>query len=370
MLAIAHRVATSEWRMFFGGEPASTSPEHTLARGLQRQSIALRLEHVVQAVLRKLDAGREPEIAGRLHVMNDAAQRQGATRPTNDVRVHREWDVFRSLRAALRIELVEIRLPGLEPVIRIAVFAVAVTEQRAVAERLSRQLDDDLAVLLVQERQLLVEAVGVVGEAVLDEELDGVGALRAGAPAVRPPARALLDHGDGPLHHRVFLIARQVARDLVIVAVAFHHMAVVENRLHRFREALRDRAAGEEGRLYVLFLQDPQQPVDRVVRAILALAPHFVIEKAILVRLDVLAALEIEGQKHAGPLALRPADEVVVMIFFQHAVPPDNGVARPGPIMVPGGLAAMANEASIPGTLLNRLLTGQYRSVMRFFRLD
>src|SRR5262245_62665516 len=143
--------------------------------------------------------------------MNDAAQRERTTGPTDDVGMHRERDVFRPFRAALGIELVEIGLPGLNPWIRIAVFAMAVAEQRAVAEWLPRQLDDDLAVLLVQERQLLVEAVGVEGEAVLDQQLDGVGALRAGAPAMRPPARALLDHGDGLLHHLVFFIARQVA---------------------------------------------------------------------------------------------------------------------------------------------------------------
>src|SRR5262245_3937063 len=104
MLAIAHRVALLEWRMFFVGEPASTSPEHALTGGLQGQFVALRLEQVVEAILRELDAGREPEIAGLLHVMNDAAQRQRAARPTDDVGMHRERDVFRALRAALRIE--------------------------------------------------------------------------------------------------------------------------------------------------------------------------------------------------------------------------------------------------------------------------
>src|SRR5215510_6257973 len=103
------------------------------ARGLQGQLAALRLEQVVEAILRELDAGREPQASGRPHVMKDAAQRERPTRPTDDVRMHRERDVFRALRAALRIELVEIGLPGLEPVIRIAVFAMAVAEQGAVA---------------------------------------------------------------------------------------------------------------------------------------------------------------------------------------------------------------------------------------------
>src|SRR5262245_6920934 len=141
-----------------------------LCVGLARrrlQLLTLGLEQVVEAVLGELDAGREPEIAGRLHVMKDAAQRERAARPSDDVWVHRERNIFRLLRSALRIEFVEIGLPGLEPVIRVAVFAMAMAKQRAVAERLPRQLDDHLAVVLVEERQLLMEAVGVEGEAVL-----------------------------------------------------------------------------------------------------------------------------------------------------------------------------------------------------------
>src|SRR4051812_1420232 len=124
-----------------------------LADGLPKL-VGFGLEHLVQAVLGELDACRKPEvIAGDLlHVLDDAAQRERAARPADDVRMHRERDVLRPLRRALRIELVEIRLPGLQPVMRIAVFAVAVAEQRAVAERLPRQLDQKLAILLPEER--------------------------------------------------------------------------------------------------------------------------------------------------------------------------------------------------------------------------
>ena len=62
-------------------------------------------------------------------------------------------------------------------------------------------------------------------------------------------------------------------------------MAVVEDGLHGLQEALRDCPAGQESRLDVLFLQNPQQPVDRMVWSVSTLAPHFVIENAILVRL-------------------------------------------------------------------------------------
>ena len=101
-------------------------------------------------------------------------------------------------------------------------------------------------------------------------------------------------------------------------------MAVVEDGLHSLREALRDGAAGQEGRLDALFLQDPQQPVDCVVGTVFALAPHLVVQNAVLVRLHVLAALEVEGQEHRGPLAARPTDEMVVVVFLEHGLSPDG----------------------------------------------
>src|SRR6266540_6643352 len=114
-----------------------------ISTGRGAELLAFGLEHVVEAPLGKLDTGGEPQIPGLLHVLDDAAERQRAPGPADDVGVHGERDVFRAFRAALRIELVEIGLPGLEPVIRVAVFSMAVAEQRTVAERLPRQLDQD-----------------------------------------------------------------------------------------------------------------------------------------------------------------------------------------------------------------------------------
>src|SRR5262245_60877604 len=117
--------------------------------------LGLGLEDVVEAILGELDAGREREVSARdlAHVVDDAAQRERAAGAPDDVRVHGERDVLRPLRRALRPELVEIGLPGLEAVMGVAVLAVAMAEQRAVAERLARQLDQELAVVLPQERQ-------------------------------------------------------------------------------------------------------------------------------------------------------------------------------------------------------------------------
>src|SRR5262249_15067299 len=62
------------------------------------------------------------------------------------------------------------------------------------------------------------------------------------------------------------------------------------------------------------------QAVDRVVGAVFALAPHFVVEESVLVRLHILAALEVESQEYRGAFAARPADEMVVVIFLEHGV--------------------------------------------------
>src|SRR5690242_6352124 len=84
------------------------------------------LEHVVEAPLGELDAGREPDVAARdlAQMLEDAAQRQRTARAPDDVRVHRERDVLRLVLAAFRPQLLDIGLPGLEAVERIAVLAV------------------------------------------------------------------------------------------------------------------------------------------------------------------------------------------------------------------------------------------------------
>src|SRR5205085_8223535 len=51
-------------------------------------------------------------------------------------------------------------------------------------------------------------------------------------------------------------------------------------------------------------------------------SPHFVVENAVLVRLYVLAALEVERQEHRCPLSARPTDEMVIVIFLEHGCIP------------------------------------------------
>src|SRR5215204_7654497 len=108
--------------------PCCTAPILASAGGCAKL-LGFSLEYVVEAVLGQLDSGREPEAARLPHVVDDAAKRQSSSRTADDVRVHRERNVLRPLRRAFRIELVEIGLPGLQSVIRIAIFAMAVAEQ-------------------------------------------------------------------------------------------------------------------------------------------------------------------------------------------------------------------------------------------------
>src|SRR5262245_812308 len=91
-----------------------------------------------------------------------------------------------------------------------------------------------------------------------------------------------------------------------------------KDRLDCFGKTLGDRPASQKRRPDVLFLQNSQQPINGMVRSVFALAPHFVIEDAVLVRLHVLAALEVEGQKDCGSLAARPTDEMIVVVFLEH----------------------------------------------------
>src|SRR3979490_2968391 len=147
------RIAAPVTAAFIRRPARDGAPSFALSGGCAK-FLAFSLEHVVEAPLGELDPGGDPEISGLLHVLDDAAQRQRAPGPADDIGMHRERDVFRALRAALQIELVEIGLPGLKPVIRIAVFAMAVAEQCAISERLPRQLDQPLAILLPKERQL------------------------------------------------------------------------------------------------------------------------------------------------------------------------------------------------------------------------
>src|ERR1700728_3242598 len=139
------------------------------------------------------------------------------------------------------------------------------------------------------------EGITVPEKAVLHEQFEAVGTLRTGAPAERPLSGAAADHVEGLSHHLPFLLAGEVARDLMVIAVTGDLVAAADDGLDRVREPLGDRAAGEKSRLDLLFLEDPQDAPDRRVRPVLALGIFLVVARSVGQRPHVLAALEIEG---------------------------------------------------------------------------
>src|SRR5262249_41878897 len=108
--------------------PPQARPQSFASAGCGAKLLALRPEHVVDAPFGKLDAGGEPQISSLFHVLDDAAQRERAAGPADGIGMHGEGDVSRVLRAALGIELIEIGLPGLKPVARVAVFSMPMAE--------------------------------------------------------------------------------------------------------------------------------------------------------------------------------------------------------------------------------------------------
>src|ERR1700728_4055285 len=115
------------------------------------------------------------------------------------------------------------------------------------------------------------EGITVPEKAVLHEQFEAVETLRTGAPAERPLSGAAADHVEGLSHHLPFLLAGEVARDLMVIAVTGDLVAAADDGLDRLREP-----------------------------------PH------------VLAALEIEGERDRHPRIVRPAEAALMMMRLQH----------------------------------------------------
>ncbi len=71
------------------------------------------------------------------------------------------------------------------------------------------------------------------------------------------------DHVGGPAHHVVFLIAREIARDLVVIAMTGDLVTIGDDRLDGFRITLGDAAAGDERRLDAFLLENAQNAPHR-----------------------------------------------------------------------------------------------------------
>ena len=110
-----------------------------------------------------------------------------------------------------------------------------------------------------------------------------------------------------------------------MVAVAGDLVAVGDDRLDRVGETLGDGAAGQERRLHVLVLENAQDSPDRRVRAVFALGVFLVVARAVGQRADVLAALEIEGERDRDLGLVRPDEMAAVVVVLQHARSPCAG---------------------------------------------
>ncbi len=129
---------------------------------------------------------------------------------------------------------------------------------------------------------------------------------------------AVADHLRRPLHHIPFLLAGQVTGRFVVITMAGDLVSPIDDGFHRLRKTLGDAAAGVEGDLDLLFLEDAQNTPDPGMRAILTLGPFLMIHCAVGERAYVLAALKVERQHHGAAIALRPEKLAVVVMVSQH----------------------------------------------------
>src|SRR5689334_3358601 len=189
------------------------------------------------------------------------------------------------------VDIVEEALPHDQRIVGIARVAVAVSP--AVAERLARQLDELPRPVAPDKGKIVREGIAVPEIALVHEELDAVRALRAGAPADRTPPGARLEHFERAPDDVALFLAREIARDLVVIAVAGHLVAALGDRRQRLGKSLGDPAAGHEGCLYFRLIENAEDAPNTGVRSVFALCVFFVVDLAVLVRLYVLAALKI-----------------------------------------------------------------------------
>jgi hypothetical protein len=108
----------------------------------------------------------------------------------------------------------------------------------------------------------------------------------------------------------------------VVIAVAGHFVAALGDRRQRLGISLGDAAAGHEGRLDLRLVEDAEDAPDAGVRAVFTLRVFFMIDLAVLIRLHVLAALEVESQRDRETCAVGPENFSLRMMLGQHAKRP------------------------------------------------
>src|ERR1700733_9148580 len=153
----------------------------------------------------------------------------------------------------------------------------------------------------------------------IHQELKIVRTLCVRAPTEGPSPVGGSDYIDGLILDLSLLLARELTRYLVVIAVAGDLVAVGDDRFHRIRITLGDCAAGKEASLDALFVENAQNAPNRGVRPVLALGIFLVVERAVFKRPHILAPLEVEGQTHRHTGLVGPREAPFVMIFLKHS---------------------------------------------------
>src|SRR5581483_5243310 len=147
---------------------------------------------------------------------------------------------------------------------------------------------------------------------------DGVVALGASAPADRPLAGALEQHVGGAADAVLFFLAREIARDLMMVAVAGDFVAALDDRFHRLGISFRDAAAGKKGRLDADFVEHAQDAPDAGLGSVLAFRVILVVQFSVGSRPHRLAALKIERDGDRDAIFVGPRNRSLGMILADH----------------------------------------------------
>ena len=177
------------------------------------------------------------------------------------------------------IKIVEERFPDDERVMRVSRISVAVGS--AVAEGLAGQLDDLPFSIAPYKRKIVRERIAVPAVSLLNEQLQAVGALGAGTPPCRSLSGSAQDHVRRAPDHVLLFLARQIAGDFMMVAVAGDLVAMLDDCPRGIRISLGDPAAGHKRRFDLRLVQDSENPPDSGFRTILCLRVFLVIDFAV-----------------------------------------------------------------------------------------
>src|SRR4029079_5453185 len=175
-----------------------------------------------------------------------------------------------------------------------------------IAERLTRQLDQFFLPVLPNKRQIVRERIAIPQIALLQQQLQAVGALGTRAPAKRPLLRAIENHVRGSFDYVALFFSPQIARNFMMITMTRDFMALSGNRRQSFGITFGDAAAGKKSCSDFLTGKNPQNPPDPRVGTVFALGVFLVIDTAVLVRLHIFSALKVEAQKNRDARIARP----------------------------------------------------------------